>query len=103
MCAPSPWPLVFISEKDDWNCILASLGLLLTGAYTSGASEAPKEPALGDPLFLPAACLPDPWTHYVALGPADFCVHSMVLRQKQYLRAVGILCISLFSSVHATQ
>lgn len=52
--------LVFISEKDDWNWILASLGLLLTGAYTSGASEAPKEPALGDPPFLPAACLPDP-------------------------------------------
>lgn len=48
--------LVFISE-DNWNWILVSLGLLLTGAYTSGASEAPKEPALGDPPFLPAACL----------------------------------------------
>lgn len=91
--------LVFISEKDNWNWILVSLGLLLTGAYTSGASEAPKEPALGDPPFLPAACLNLDPLHF---GPADFCVHSMVLSQKQYFRAVGILCISLFSSVHAT-
>lgn len=77
MCAPVPsltlvalW--VFISEKDDWNWILASLGLLLTGAYISGASEAPKEHALGDPLFLPAARLPDPWTHFIAFGPLTF-------------------------------
>lgn len=52
--------LVFVSEKDGQNWILASLGLLLIRAYTSGASEseAPKEPALGDPSFPPAACLP---------------------------------------------
>lgn len=91
--------LVFISEKDTLNCVLASLGLLLTGAYTSGASEAPT---LGDPP-LPACCLPDPWTHRIAFGPAAFCVHGVVLRQKQYFRAVGTLCTSLFRSVHATQ